>query len=294
MKYKFYFCERHNNELIEFLKNNNICYSPNIENIEGRLISFSIFSNTHNANTLLTELEKLNVGRPIVSAEFSDAELNEATFLVIHPKKQCIDIINTSEAYEYSCQWTTSVGISKVKHERQKGIFAIKKEPSIKTSTAFWTEDTGCSEIFTDRRVLDLVKKYSLIGFNFEKVINKNGDYSANIFQIKSQSVFTKDCIKLGFGERKIQCHICQKEQFYIDNTYQLHLDDSKIDFQSDFYMTERIFGEGIAYPLYIISQRFYQLLKKHKLAGGLTFVPVIINHQSSDGLTDSKINVQG
>ena len=61
-----------------------------------------------------------------------------------------------------------------------------------------------------------------------------------------------------------------------IDNTYRLPLDFSKIKQGEDFYMTERIFHEGIAEPLYIISQRFYQLLKKNKFIRNIRFIPVL------------------
>lgn len=276
MRYKYYFCEWYNENLMGFLKENNACYSPDKGVLEGELISFSVWSDWVNVNMILSELKKMKMGYPVISVEFSQTELNDAKWLVMSPKRQCVDIINAEEAYNYTCCWTTSNGISKANHEEQKGLFAIRKEPSMKTQTAFWTEDTGFAEIFTDYRVVKLVKDYSLGGVEFKSVMDKKGIRSENIFQMKSSNIIEKDSIATGYGEQKEVCPICGKEQFVIDNTYQLHLDFSKIDSRCDLYMTERIFGEGIAYPLYIISQRFYQLLKQNKLAGGIGVSPVV------------------
>ena len=91
-----------------------------------------------------------------------------------------------------------------------------------------------------------------------------------------SPNILEKECIGIGFGEKIETCPKCGKEQYAIDNAYQLHLDFSKIKEQGDLYMTERIFGYGIAYSLYLISQRFYRLLKEENLAGGITFSPVV------------------
>ena len=85
-----------------------------------------------------------------------------------------------------------------------------------------------------------------------------------------------KDQIEFGHNEKLRHCPVCGKEQFFIDDAYQLHLCFSDLDVLSDLYKTERIFGDRIPYPVYIISQRFYQLLKSNKLASNVTFVPVV------------------
>lgn len=260
----------------KYLKEKNIRYQKYECDVTGDRLVFSVWSNNKNYKTILNELEKLNVRDPLVFVTYTSSEINNARLLVLTPKKQVVDIINDEEAYKYSCEWISSMGVEKVNHKKQVERFAIRKEPSTKTSTAFWAEDTGFAELFADKRVYELVKEHSLQGIRFENVMNKKGVYSENIFQMKSPNIIARDFIEMGHGERKEVCHICGKEQFFIDNTYQLHLDLSKLEVQSDLYMTERMWGEGIAYPLYIISQRFYQLLKQNKLAGGITVSPVI------------------
>lgn len=275
MHYRYYFCEYSYLRLIKFLKENNVHYMPDNVKGDGELISFSLLSNIAEAKEILRKLEDMNVGTPLVFAEYSTEEIKTAKLLVMTPKKQCIDIINREEAYQYYCEYATSLGIPKVKHEEQIGLFSIKKEPSMKTKTAFWAEDTGFAEIFTDYRVCRLVNENMLSGIEFKNVLNKNGIYSEKLYQMTSSNVIDSKFIGKGYGERKEICQVCGREQYFIDNTYQLHLDFSGINFQNDLYMTERIFGEGIAYPLYIISQDFYQLLKKNKLDGGITVSPV-------------------
>ena len=112
-------------------------------------------------------------------------------------------------------------------------------------------------------------------GIKFENVKNIKGFYSENIFQVITPNIIENESIGFGYGERKEVCHVCGKEQFVINNIYQLHLDVTKIKMQSDLYMTKPIWGKGIPYPLYIISQRFYQALKKNKLVGGIIVSPV-------------------
>lgn len=276
MRYKYYFCDLNRTELVNWLDKNLINYNSAGGGVVPQLVYFSIFSSAPNCKELLIELGNLNVKKPVITVEYTSSELSSANWLVIRPKKQCIDIINSRDAYVYSCRWTTSSGVRKAKHEAQQGLFAIAREPSAKTSTAFWAPDTGFAEIFTDQRIVDLSKEHNLVGFDFKNVLLKNGNISQYLYQMTSPYVLNKDCIALGYGEEKLACPMCGKEQYYINDTYQLHLNMHRDFTQSDLFVTERIFGEGRAYPLYIISQRFYQLIKKHKLTGNLMISPVV------------------
>ena len=276
MRYEYKFYELYKVQLEKYLQTKGIKYVKYESAIVGDSLKFSIWSTDEDYEVTLNELRELKINASQLNVTYSASELNRAKLLVLTPKKQVVDIINNEKAYGYSCEWISSMGVEKVKHKEQISIFAIKKEPSSKTSTAFWSEDTGFAELFTDKRVYELVQKYFLQGVQFENVMNKKGVYSENIFQMKSLNTIARNAIEMGNGERKEICHICGKEQFFINNVYQLHLDFSKLEVQSDLYMTERMWGEGIAYPLYIISQRFYQLLKQSKLAGGITVSPVV------------------
>lgn len=271
MRYKYSFHNLENARLIEWLETNNVRYFN-----RGRLICFDIWSNSSNCSELLSQLKGTTVIGPITTAEFTPSEILRAEYLMLCPKKQCIDIINRNEAYHYSCTWTNPYGVNKSGHEEQKSLFAIAKEPSTKTKTAFWHEDTGFSEIFTDRRVYDLVSQNGLTGVEFKNVLLKKGEISKNIYQMTSPNKIIQEWIDFGHGEKKLYCEKCGKEQFFINSAYQLHLNMSLIDNESDLYVTERIWGEGRPGPLYLISQRFYRLLKDNKLTGNLFLLPVV------------------
>ena len=138
MRYKYYFCDLCTPALLDWLDKNRIKYKLVGGGVVPQLVAFSIFSSTSNCNDLLAQLDNANLKKPVITAEYTDAELADSDWLVIRPRKQCIDIINCREAYTYSCQWITPSGIKKAMHEKQQGILAIAKEPSIKTATAFW------------------------------------------------------------------------------------------------------------------------------------------------------------
>lgn len=280
MRYKYYFCELSRPDLVEWLEKNSIHYNQFGGDVVPEMVRFSFWSTNKNYEKWLLQLEEIHINRPMVTVEYTPAELSEAKLLEIRPRKQNINIINRQQAYRYSCQWINPAGIKKVGHKEQLNIFAISKEPSNKTQTAFWLADTGYDEIFTDNRIVDLVNRNQLTGIEFKNVSLRNGEYSRYIYQIKSNNIIGREYFSLENGVRTIRCPLCEKEQYSLPNTYQFHINHEVLETQSDMYMTERIFGEGIPYPIYFISQRFYQLLISNNLAGNLVLIPVV---ESSD-----------
>ena len=276
MRYKYYYYLSANSRLIEYLDANHIRYTISESKITTTKVIFSLWSSSANTSAHVKNLAGLCCRDPIITTEFSKAELEQAKLLVVRPKRQKIEITNGKEAFAHSCVRVDSFGITRVEHEWQIGTLAISKEPSMKTNTALWASDSGFAEIFADGRVYELVASNGLSGIKFEKVILKDGTYSNKLYQITSQHLIQQEMISMGHGEKIQKCPICGKEQFCIDSSYQLHLNDLETILDSDFYATDRIFGDGIAEPLYIISQRFYQLLKKNNLAGSVSFSPVV------------------
>lgn len=276
MRYKYYYYVSANSRLIEFLDANCIRYKIDESKITTTKVIFSLWSSSANTPALVENLASLCRRDPIITLEFSEAELEQSKFLVVKPKKQKIEITNAKDSFAHSCEMVDSFGITRVEHEWQIGTLAIAKEPSMKTNTALWASDSGFAEIFADSRVYELVASNALSGIKFEKVLLKDGTYSNKIYQMTSQHLIQQETISLGHGEKVQKCPLCGKEQFYIDSSYQLHLNDIETLLDSDFYSTDRIFGDGIAEPFYIISQRFYQLLKKNNLARSVSFSPVV------------------
>lgn len=275
MKYKYTFFERYKEPLIKWLDQNKIDYYLDGGKVTPVFVNFTLCSDSDQINDYLSELHSLCLIGPIITAEYTPAEISSAKFLMVGTRKQCIDIINTHDAYRYSCVWANPKGELLAWHAEQHGLFAIAKEPTNKKRTAFWHEDTGIAEMFTDQRVFDLVNQHKLVGVRFNNVILPTGKISQRIYQMTSDNIITQSCIAFGYGEKRRKCPRCGKEQFFVGGEYQLHVDFSLVKEESDLYITERIFGESRPYPLYIISQRFYQLLKKANLMGSLVISPV-------------------
>ena len=285
MKYEYYYAQRYNEKYhakwVEYLERENIKYSFSEYNSAGRyttgpLIYFSIWSTDKNAEQHMLALKELEMREPTRYAHYSKADYAKAPFFKMYPKYPRIEIRNSEDAFRYSCQWTNSVGAHVVRHEEQVGKIAIAKEPDIQRSTAFWREDTGGSITFASKPVVDLVTEHKLVGVSFCPVQVRRGNDSEKVFQMISPNIITQDCFVLDNAKVVDTCRICGKQQFYIDHADQPHIDFSKVSVQSDLYMTEPIFGEGIAQPLFIISQRFYQLLVEHKLSRNVVFTPVV------------------
>lgn len=275
MLYKYYFCEYYSVTLIDLLSEKKIQYRISGGEITPKVVSFTILDDSAESLNILKEISKIVESKPIISVEYTSSELNSAEFLWMWPKQQKIDIINSETAYEGSCRWTAG-GIPRVMHLKQISEFTIKKEPAVTKTNALWCEDTGFAHIFVDDRIFHLIKEKNLIGIQFKRVFLKNGTPSQRLFQISSSNVLAFESVRLGYGEKIVTCPICGKEQFSIQQDYQLHLDFSKFQQDSDFYVTEPIFGDGIAFPAYIVSQRFYRVLNDAGLSGGIAFSPVI------------------
>lgn len=282
MRYKYYYCRYINPKLIEFLDTKQIQYkiSGKCGMVDGvyftPLVSFSLYSSSPETIELIDCLANMDIKDPITTIEFTQSEINHADLLVMRPKRQKIEIINVDTAFVYSCTRVSGFGITRARHEYQVGELAIAKEPPMNTNTALWSSDTGFSEIYADKRVYDLVNMNTLCGIKFEKVFLKNGVYSDKLYQLKTENLISREMIDEGHGEKILKCPICGKEQLYIDTSYQLYLKDFKTISPSDFYITDSIFGDGRPEPIYIISQRFYQLLKKNNLSKNVNFSPVI------------------
>ena len=195
MKYRYYFCEKNNLQLTTYLESIKVPYEVLGKGTFLELVCFNLWSNTTNVDVYMAQLENMKVGQPIIYAEYTAAEIKKARFLWILPKRQCVEITNPQDAYLYSCEYVTQFGVRKVSHQEQRALFAIEKEPSMKSKTAFWAESTGFAELFTDCRVQENVNANDLSGIEFKNVVLKNGKYSEKIFQVTSQNILKRECI---------------------------------------------------------------------------------------------------
>lgn len=281
MKYEYFFGSRWRQDLCAYLEKNNVSYKilDEVDNVP-RFMKFSVWSNHNECESILSDLYKLTGLRPWVQAHYSEKDFSTAELLTIRPQSIKICIENIDESFRYDCCWSymaDKIEIHKANHEEQIGTIMIKKEPSTTTKTAFWGPDDGGTIIFADKKVFDLVQKENLKGIFFQDILLKNRKISEKVFQMLADHTIQHEDIVLGRGEREQTCPMCGKKQYALPDAYQLHLRDALVYHEIDFFSTERIFGDGIAQPIYLISQRFYQLLKRNKLTAQVDFVPVIL-----------------
>lgn len=280
-KYEYRYIDRYNDEkdrdIICFLIENNIEYR--IKNTWGNKpghnwLEFSLSSTNEKWKYYVDTLQKFKRNYATKDIVYSSSEYKDAKWLWVMPKRNSIDIVN-EEAFRYFCERENAWGEKLMTHVEQTGNITIRKVPNLSTSTAFWASTTGFAELYTDYRVKKIAQINDLKGLELLEVKLRNGSYSDKIYQMMTRDRLRREVIGKGYGEKIIKCPVCGKEQYGIDSSYQLRMDLNKVSEERDFYMTEDIFGEGFAHPLYVISQRFYRILKENKLVGGVNFNPV-------------------
>ncbi len=278
MRYRFYYCEIASNSLQELLGSYAIPYEfHNGKNITSDRIIFSLYTD----DPVFTEIEQhLTEQHHRVTTrylEFSHEELLSAKYLWLWPRKQQIEIRNEKQAYHQTCQRTNRYGNALPAHRTQVMDFLIGREPSTKGSTAFWSEKYGFSELFTDQRIVAIAKEHDLKGIGFRNVKIKRNMDSDIIFQAVSEEKVCTNNIALGYGEREVTCPICLDKRYFIDagGSYQLHVLSTQDWNGLDFLATEKMWGDGSTFPMYIISQKFYIALCERGLTGGVSFYPV-------------------
>lgn len=281
MKIGYHYGSFYKEEIETWLISHNIKHEISGGDFTPKCIYFTVWSTTKDCDVLLEELHKMALLKPSACAYYAEKDLAAATLLEIRPKsiKMCIN--NEDESFRYDCKWSYMADrfeIHKANHKEQIGVIMIAKEPPAKTKTVFWGPDDGGRIIFADKKVFDLAQKENLTGILFQDVLLKNRKPSERVFQMLAEHIIRRGDIATGKGEKEETCQMCGKKQYVLSNIYQLHLHDSPVYRENDFFATERIFGEGIAQPIYIISQRFYQLLKQNKYTAQVDFVPVILD----------------
>ena len=125
-------------------------------------------------------------------------------------------------------------------------------------------------------RIKKLSEEANLNGMNFGNILSKKGESVANLFLLDSPCKLPLEAVAPGHGETPYKCACCGRVALEFTNSYTLHLKAASIPDGTDFCMTDSFWGEGFSFPFYIISQRFYRLLKENKLTGGIRLSPVI------------------
>lgn len=277
MRQKYYFHQLRTPEMIDFLNRNEIPYKVSEESsIVPTFLTFTLWSNQENTAAFLVELTAMSVS-PLIFHEYTESDRKKAEYLWLWPQKQKMEIIGSEDAFRYECEYRSVIGKKCYGHELQIGPVTIRKEPSEKGKATFWTEDTGFSMLFADQKIKTAAEAADIKGIHFMDVKLKSGKNSERIVQLNSDNIIPAEAIEKGHGERVHKCPVCGREKYDINSgEYCLHIDISKIPQGVDFCKTEDIYGGYSPFPLYIVSQRFYRLLKNADLTAGAKFSPVV------------------
>lgn len=269
MRIKEIFSEQLSDSLLALLNKEGIKYTV-IELAVPR-VYFSLYRDQQNFSAFsdISEAECR-----VAIAEYSQAELNASEWLVFYPKHNRVEIINSDESFLYTCG---SVEENRFHHREQVGTIRISSDIKWKQGQYFLASDTGFSEIYTNKAVAELIASAGVKGCRFADIVDRKGLLCANTFQLLTDAVLDESSFAFGYGEKLDICPRCGKRQYYYDGTYQLRIYRSALKEDVDFYMTPCLFGSGQAEPIYLISKRFYKLLKDNKMLRNTITTPVIL-----------------
>lgn len=283
MKLKLQYCVWYNEQLKSILEHKRIKYKIVGDDIIVRKqISFSVYQddNVNLPNRYLSS-------PPIVSKEFSTKELNTASYLTFLPRIHAIEIVNANRAFRFSCESKTLFGKIRYSHKEQIDSLTIKPY-KLNQETTILASATGFGEIFARERFQEFIAKYEVKGIQCQPVFEyRNGSIlKSNFSQLACDTIIPFHRISLLNVDKILRCSVCKKPKLVCSQSYQLILLCSDNELTDDAYITDSVFGEGISFPLFMVSQRIYQLMKKEKLARNVNFTPVLFqkdNHNSNN-----------
>lgn len=275
MRKKYSYCEKYSEKVELYLINREIKYKTVGDDIlVPKMISFAVYDGVASA----PEFRRVIHGKPIVTNEFTQKELNGAGYLTMRPQKNIVTIANANEAFLYKCQRKSLFGVEKFAHKEQVGLIRIKKF-NIKGTTYFFSPTIGFSEIFAKDAICDFIKDQNVTGTEIRSVLldEKSHEIESGLCQLWSKNTIPENMIFLDEKQRIEKCPVCGSSKILCKQDYQLQLVGPISDLSDDFYMTEAIFGEGISYPLYIVSQRLFQLFVRAGMSRNVVFEPVLV-----------------
>lgn len=207
--------------------------------------------------------------------KFTADEIDAAQWLAIFPHRHCVEMLNFEQAFCYCCSPAPYSKDKGYQHDQEQIEDLMIASIPKRTRTVFYAADTGFGEMFVDERIPEIVAARGIAGMRFRRTLDKKGRERSAFFQVVSDNIILRERVSLGHGEAYSECPCCYSKQIVLKDEQLLHLKGKPEELPGDFCMTERIFGEGIAHPYYLVSQRFYRILKENKMLGSVRAEPV-------------------
>ena len=282
MRKKLYYCDSYHKRLETLLQKNQVSYNI-VKDVKEKplLISFSLYEES----PVCQFIQLYTRAKPIVTNEFTNQELMEAEYLTVIPVVQCVEIMNTQEAFLYACKRRAFLGREKYEHREQIEKLEVKSR-SLPRQTFLFSEATGSTEIFGKRTFRDIVQRENISGIQFLPVLDTKSKEERNgLFQIRANQTVEASKIIVDKDIKVKKCPVCGKLRYICGQDHLLTINCYSTDLGSDFYQTEAIFGEGFGYRYYIISNQLYRLLLKYGLNKNLRFEPVELLNTTNNGV---------
>lgn len=267
------YLEEYSKDLISWLEDNKVKYEI-IGNCES---GFHKIFFTIDMDSDIVKSEKFTdfkFDTITVKLDFSRKEIEQAEWLVFRSSYQQVEIINREEVFRYSCYYDNN---KKAHHCEQIGKIKIRTELKWNTKSFMSGDDGSFSEMFTHRGVKESAENNHINGVSFINLVDKKGNELDNSFKIEADNILPIEAFNFNNGEKVYECPMCGKRQYCIPLAEQYHIKREYLDDAVDLYTTDYLFGDGMADRLYIMSHKFYSILKNNKYLKGLVVEPIIV-----------------
>ena len=196
---------------------------------------------------------------------FDESELSGSPWLTVRSKFDRADPVCLEMTIEQKCCYIT-----------QKGDYRFSGH--IEWGKNHFMSPFG-GTLFTDDFGMNILTKEKMLGIEYRPAKKKSTDeILPNIHQIVAKNILPNNTmiIKPGDCQTAWSCIHCRRERYILDQLYIVKLRKDELERErSDIFMTEELFGIFNGAPVWIVSQRFYQVLKAHQMTRSLVFEPV-------------------
>lgn len=278
MRKKHTYFVLYSQKLEQFLIDNKLQYEIVGDGILiNKHISFSVFDD----ELIHNKLKRMVHSKPITINVFTAEELNNAAYLTMRPTRNVVHITNEDDACVYKCKKKSLLGNIRYGHEQQIKPFCAKKL-NTKGRTVFFSPDSGFSSIFAKKEVSTLIEENNCIGLRYYELLTREGTGGAKtgLIQLSSYNTIPMEKIIVDNLKDVKNCPVCGQIKIICSTDYQLKLRGTPSDLGDDYYATDAIFGDGIPFPLYLVSHKLYALISEAGMCRNVVFEPVLFSEQ--------------
>ena len=273
MKRDYYFSlsytAKNADKLIELLKEAKIKY----EDIMGNSFCFQFYSDNERADDILKILPRT----PIVSAVFSNEEMENANWYTFEATRLDIETSDEDYTYEFFCPYETITG-TRYRHRKQVNPYISKRTPKWKNNYNFCAINTGdFSTIFCSDIAKRMIQNRNISGIDFMPVVNRKNIPTENVSQLCFSNILPRKAFNFIGEYREIICPTCGKidYEFVRPNDDNLRINTDLIPDGIDVFSAEMSVFQGWGVPPVIVSKKFCDLVSKELKEKHVRFYPI-------------------